>query len=246
MTKSKSRKTTNAEGWREHVTPRRIVLACGLLVAAVLLFVFREHLHLDEIRTYLEGLDGPALFAALTLLPLAAFPVTPLHVIAGVRFGWAMGLLLIALSIVLQHILAWAAVRVAPDFFERRLAKIRKRIPESTHVPVTVFTALIPGVPYVATIYVLPLIGVPFPIYMLISAPLHTVRSIVSVLFGDMSENLTPARITYLVIYTIVISGASAWLFRHLRSQFAHEKKSRPKSERTESNEEFRIKNAEW
>ena len=145
----------NAKSWRGHATPRRIALAAGLLAAAALLLVFRKHLPLEEIRAWIESLDGFGLFAALTLLPLVAFPVTPLHVIAGVRFGWATGLLLITLSIVLQHILAWAAVRVAPDFFERRLAKIRARIPKSTHVPVTVFTALIPGVPYVATIYVL-------------------------------------------------------------------------------------------
>ncbi len=215
------------ETWRKHVTPERVTLACALLAAAILLFVFRKHLRIDEIRARIEELDGPALFAALTILPLLAFPVTPLHVIVGVRFGWMAGLLLIALSVVLQHILAWAAVRVAPHFFEQRLANVRKRIPKSTHVPVTVFTALIPGVPYVATIYVLPLIGVPFPIYLLISGSLHTVRSIVSVAFGDMSEHLTPARIAYLVIYTIVISGTSAWLFRRLRVQFAREKKKK-------------------
>jgi uncharacterized membrane protein YdjX (TVP38/TMEM64 family) len=84
---------------------------------------------------------------------------------------------------------------------------------------VTQFTMLLPGVPYFAQNYVLPVIGVPLGTYMLWSVPIHIVRSIVGIAFGDMSDDLSPLHIAGFVAYFVVITVACTWAFRRLQAR---------------------------
>ena len=61
--------------------------------------------------------------------------------------------------------------------------------------------------------------GVPLGTYLLWGVPIHIVKSVVGIVFGDMSDNLTPMRITGFGLYVIVTTVACAWAFRRLQVQ---------------------------
>lgn len=192
----------------------------GAGVAAVVAIAWAwGRIDVAELHASAARLDGPAVFGALTLLPLAGFPVSVLHVVAGVRFGTATGLALVALSILLQLLASYALVRLAPAFFMRQVDPLRRRLPPGTHRSVTVFTLLLPGAPYFAQNYVLPLIGVPLGTYLAWGFPIHVTRSIAGVVFGDLSDDLTPARLAGFGLYFLTVTLLCAWAFRTLRSQ---------------------------
>lgn len=199
---------------------RRLIL---VLAAVVLVLVALGLLHrmidIPELHRRAEGVNGVLVFALITVLPLAGFPVSVVHAVAGIRFGFGLGMMLVAVSIVLQLLASYALVKALPGFFNRRLASLRGRLPKATHHSLTLFTLLVPGVPYFAKNYVLPLAGVPLGIFLLWSVPLHIARSVIGVVFGDLSDNLTPGRIAGFVAYAAAITLACLWSFRRLQQR---------------------------
>lgn len=181
---------------------------------------------IDAVRSYAEKLDGVVAFVLLTILPLLGFPVTVLFVAAGIKFGKGLGMALVALSILIQLLASYGLVHWKRKFFERKFKDAREKIPPGAHGPVTLFTLLLPGVPFFAKNYLIPMLGVPLRTFLLWALPIHVARSTVSVVFGDESDHLTPARIAALVAYFVAMLAASWWAFRRIQGQVA----SRPKA----------------
>ncbi|MCR6655181.1 MAG: hypothetical protein NVV63_05040 [Opitutus sp.] len=201
------------------LTPQRIGVLIGLVVLIGALAWLYHQIDVAALHARAGELNGPAVFGALTILPLLAFPVSVMHAIAGVRFGLVLGIPLVALSILLQLLLAFWLVKTMPNFFQKRLKRIRQRIPKGAHGPVTLFTMLLPGAPYFTQIYVLPLIGVPLRTFVLYSLPINIVRSLAGVIFGEMSDNLTLPRLAGFAVYNVCVISACAWSFRHLQAR---------------------------
>jgi uncharacterized membrane protein YdjX (TVP38/TMEM64 family) len=199
--------------------PWRAVIVAAIVCLAVALLYGRVDKHALQERA--TELNGTVCFALLTVLPLAGFPVSVLHVAAGIRFGVKLGLILVPVSILLQLLASYALVHVWHDAFERHLASVRKRIPPGAHGAVCLFTLLVPGVPYFAKNYVLPLIGVPLRTYLLWCLPMHAVRCVIPVMLGGESQQLTPARLIALGLYALALMGASWWTYRRLQSQLS-------------------------
>ncbi len=199
---------------------RRKLIAIALVIVACAAIAFLySRLDIAEIHRRSEAINGVLVFVLMTVLPLFGFPVTVTLAVAGLRFGLPLGLALVSLSIVLQLLASYALVKLSPKMFARHFEPLRKRLPEGAYTPVTQFTLLLPGVPYFAKNYVLPLIGVPLGTYMLWGVPIHIARSIVSIAFGDMSDNLTPLRILGFAAYFVVITVTCTWSFRRLQAQ---------------------------
>ena len=207
------------EKFRLSALPWRAILVGVLIVGAAALL--SRKVDVKQVHEYTEQLDGWLVFVLITVLPLLGFPVTVLHVVAGMRWGPTVALPLVALSIVLQLLASYALVRLFRPVFEKRLARFREKIPDGAHGPVTLFTALLPGVPYFIKNYMLPLIGVPLRIYLLWCVPLHVARSSVAVIFGDQSDELTPGRIAGFAVYFVLITLSCAWVFRRIRAEVA-------------------------
>ena len=197
-------------------------IASVLVVLIAIGALLYSQIDVHELHRQANRLPGPVAFALLLILPLIGFPVSLLHVAAGIRFGAALGLGLVALSIGLQLLASFGIGHVWRARFERArwVERIRRRVPKGAHASICVFTVLLPGAPYTAINYVLPLVGVPLRTFLLCCLPLHTLRSTVTVLLGDQSDQLTPGRLAVLVAYALTILGASWWMFRRMRRQF--------------------------
>lgn len=199
---------------------RRQWLLIALAAAGCVALVWAYRLiDMQAIHDRAERMNGTAVFVVMTVLPMAGFPVSVLHVAAGVRFGTGPGLLLTSISIFIQLIASYALVKMAPSFFARWVEPLRKRLPRAAHTPLTQFTMLLPGAPYFAQNYVLPLVGVPLGTYLLWSFPLHVMRSIVGVVFGHESDSLTPMKLAGFGVYSVFIAVTCAWSFRRLQKQ---------------------------
>lgn len=199
--------------------PSRPVLISALVVVAVLFLWLRGGFDLEPLHAWAESMNGIVVFLALTVLPLAGFPVSVLHAVAGAKFGLGLGIFLVGVSIAVQLAASYAIVQAAPGYFARRFDWLRQRLPPATHRTLTLFTMVLPGAPYFAQNYVLAVVGVPFPVYFLYGFPIHFARSLVGVIFGEWSGDMTPGRITLFVLYATVITVVCGLAFRRLRSQ---------------------------
>jgi len=172
-----------------------------------------------RIHDYAQRLNGFAAFGLLVVLPLFGFPASVLHVAAGIRFGLWLGLSLVALSIGIQLLVSYAVVHRWREPFARRFRRLQKRIPPGAHASICIFAVLLPGAPFAAVNYVLPLIGVRLRTYLLCCWPLDILRSTVTVLLGDQTDKLTPTRALVLGGYALILTLVSASLYRRLRRQ---------------------------
>ena len=183
----------------------------GLAVAGIVgLVLLYRMIDVQAIHDQAKRMNGFAVFVVMTLLPIVE---------AGVRFGTGLGLALTTVSILIQLLASYALVKAAPGFFERKMAPWRKKLPEAAHTPLTQFTMLLPGAPYFVQNYILPLVGVPLGTYLLWGFPLHAVRSVVGVIFGHESADLTPAKMAWFGVYSVAIGLTCAWSFRRLRKK---------------------------
>lgn len=203
--------------WPPLLRTGRFWIVAGLTVTALILL--HREFDLKTVHAHASRMNGPLAFSLLTILPLIGFPASVLHVVAGMRFGVPLGLALVNLSILLQMLASFALVRWQRKFFAARFKTVRERIPPGSHAAVTVFTMLIPGAPYCAQNYVLPLLGVPLRIYLGIGLPLHAARTIIAVVFGDQSDQLTVGRVLLMLVYTVLVGLASWWALRRLQAK---------------------------
>ena len=195
------------------------MLGIAVIVAAFLALIYGR-VDLSAVHDHARQLSATTAIALLVVLPLLGFPVSVLHVAAGMRFGATLGLILVSLSIGLQLVVSYALVHRWRDRFARRFAGIRRRIPKGAHSGVSILAVLLPGAPYAAINYVLPLIGVRLRTLLVCCWPLHTLRSTVTVLLGDQSNRFTPARLAVLGTYALLLTAGSWWVYRRLRRRF--------------------------
>jgi len=60
-----------------------------------------------------------------------------------------------------------------------------------------------------------------------LSSILHTARAVVTILFGDISDDLTPPRVASLVAYYMVLFAVSAWAIHRLRRTLSTDQSER-------------------
>lgn len=199
------------------VTAKRLLKALGLIAGIAALTLFWQHLDIDDLHDRAQDLPAAAVIGAIAVLPLVGFPVSWLHLIAGVRFGFAGGMIVVALTTVVHHVLGWLLVRVLPRRWFARIMPWREKLSGAGHRDATLLCALLPGMPYSVQLYLLPIIGVPLHLLVCLSSSLHTGRAIVTILLGDLSEELTPGRIAALVLYYVILISVCWFALSHLR-----------------------------
>jgi uncharacterized membrane protein YdjX (TVP38/TMEM64 family) len=208
------------------ITTKRLLQATVVIAVIIMLTVFWQHLDIDDLHRRAQSLSALPVIVAIVVLPLIGFPVSWLHLIAGVRFGFAHGLMVVAFTTMAQHMLGWLLVRVLPRRWFSRILPWREKLRGAGHRDATLLCGLLPGMPYSVQLYLLPIIGVPLYLLIGLSTTLHTGRAIVTILLGDHSEDLTPGRVTALIIYYILLISVCWFALRHLRRLITKSKNS--------------------
>jgi uncharacterized membrane protein YdjX (TVP38/TMEM64 family) len=196
----------------------KVGLAVLLMIVVGLLWA---RLGPTDLHERARALPAVPVLVAIAVLPLAGFPVSWLHVVAGVRFGFAGGIGAVALTSVIHHALGWALVQVAPARWRARAEPWRRQLAGAGHREATLLCCLVPGMPYAVQLYLLPILGTPWPLVLGLSSVLHTARATVTILLGDLSDALTPERLALVAGYYLVLGGVSALVVRRLRRALA-------------------------
>lgn len=201
--------------WRRLITTVAVMASVGALLY--------HFIDIDEVHARAEEMPGVLAFALLVILPLFGIPASILHVAAGIRFGLWWGFALVVASIALQIIASYFIVRCWRERLERTrwIQNLRQRIPPGAHASVCAFTVLLPGAPFAAVNYTLPLLGVPLRTLLLCALPLHALRATITVGFGGQSHHLTATRLAVMGAYALLILGTCWWTYRRLQSRFS-------------------------
>lgn len=195
---------------RQH---RKLVIAAFVAVAvAAFAWYYRDHWDREMIVAFAEGLSLPWFLGALLLLPLIGFPITPLLVVTGIRFGFAGGMAVATVGMFFHNIVAF---RLTHGWFRERL---RNRLARSGHAIPSIdpkhqawFTALfaaIHGPPYAAKLYLLALTDIPFRIYLWVGAPIYAFFCVIPIGAGSAVDTVKPWVIYALVGMSIAMLAA--------------------------------------
>lgn len=176
-----------------------------LIALAAVAWHYRGHWDRESIVAFAEGLSLAWFLAALLLLPLIGFPITPLLVVTGIRLGFAGGMAAATGAVFFHNAVAF---RLTHGWFRDRLRKRLGRygyaIPAIDPKHQCWFTGLfaaIHGPPYAAKLYLLALTDIPFRIYFWVGAPIYAFFCIVPIGAGSAVEILKPW-VIYLLIGT--------------------------------------------
>src|SRR5690606_13672111 len=148
-----------------------------------------------------KALPAAGVIGTISIIPLFGFPVSWLHLVAGVRFDFWAGLLVVTLTGMCHHFLGWGLVRILPRRHFSQIEPWREKLAGAGHRDATLLCCLLPGMPYTVQLYLLPILGVPLRLLVWLAAPLHSVRAVITLLIGDYGDELTPLRVAILVVY---------------------------------------------
>lgn len=207
-----------------------VVAVVGTAVALVFWTNFDWQQAIDDAVDLIGGLGPGLLIPAMAVLPLFGFPVLPVYLVAGARFGALQGGLVVALATAVHLIGAYLIARtILRKALERLLQRWHAHLPDipaDEQVAVAFIAALVPGLPYVVRTYLMATIGLRLRIYFWIALPVYVARSYVSILLGELGTN--PDRTRLLVIggvetLKVALCGVVIWWLRqHHRRVHGH------------------------
>lgn len=195
------------------------------IVAALGAWFLLSELDWTAVMAVIERLPAFPLLLAMALLPLVGFPILPVYLVAGARFGPYGGGLVVTV-VTAAHLLG--TYLLARTLLRRSLGRLIGRwraqlpeIPPDEQPAVALVAALVPGLPYVVRNYLLALSGLRFRVYFWICLPIYVARSYVSILLGDLGTEPDRRRLIILGVVELVkagiCAGTLAWLRWHHR-----------------------------
>ncbi|MBL9204094.1 MAG: DUF2934 domain-containing protein [Opitutaceae bacterium] len=202
-----------------------LVKSAILVALGVALAVFWGRLDVDKLHALAREQSAVAVIAAVAITPLVGFPISLLHLIAGVRFDLVGGLAVVLFTGLIHHALGWFLVRVLPRRTFKSLTPWRAKLAGAGHRDASLLCCLLPGMPYSVQLYLLPVMGVPLKLLLGLCVPLHTARAVVTILLGDSLSGLTTGRAVSLAVYYVVLFGVSTWALLHLRRTLSEKNK---------------------
>jgi uncharacterized membrane protein YdjX (TVP38/TMEM64 family) len=216
-------------GGRKFVTRRTWIIGtiAILLGGGLLAWLLMTQFDWARISAAIDQLRPVPLVIAMCGLPLLGFPILPVYLVAGARFGaWGGGAvvtLATAAHLVGTYVIARTVLR-GP--LERLLARWHAHLPEiprDEEPMVALIAALVPGLPYVVRNYLLAMAGLRLRVYFWICLPIYVARSYVSILVGDLSG--APSRQRLLILGGIelmkaVVCAVVIWRLREHHRRF--------------------------
>jgi uncharacterized membrane protein YdjX (TVP38/TMEM64 family) len=166
-------------------------LGAIIVVAALVVVLWTVDIDWSAVTRVISGLHPVSLIMAMAFLPVFAFPILPVYLVAGARFG-PLGGGFVVCFVTAVHLIA--TYGIARSFLRRPLERLVARrhahlpeIPPDEHAAVALIAALVPGLPYVVRNYLIALSGLRLRVYFWICLPIYVARSYVSILLGNLS-----------------------------------------------------------
>ena len=149
------------------------LVAFLMLVGTGMIYLFIADFDLGNLLQTVQQTNPLNFLLAMILLPLAGFPISAFYLFAGSAFPWWQATFLCRLALALNMGIAYPLAKYlleAPvSHFMARYSKQLPDLSEKNQFRVTFLVRSIPGIPFFMQNYMLPLVGVRFATYFLIS-----------------------------------------------------------------------------
>ncbi len=192
------------------------VISILLVVAGVLWYFFQDRLDQETIVAFSERLPAFWTVVAFLILPLFGVPIRIMLILAGFRFGFALGMVLSCFGLLFHNFAAYFIARgtfrdAVRDFLKRSGYAIPP-IKAKHRVWFTALVVAVPGPPYFAKLYLLALTNLPLRVYAGIGAPIYISFSVVPVGIGGAVIEYEPKWFYVLAGAFLLITVLGFWL----------------------------------
>jgi uncharacterized membrane protein YdjX (TVP38/TMEM64 family) len=174
-----------------------------------------------RVSAAIDQLPPVPLVVAMCALPLIGFPILPVYLVAGARFGpWGGGAIVTlatAAHLAGTYVIARTVLRRPLERLLTRWHTHLPEIPRDEEAMVSLIAALVPGIPYVVRNYLLAMAGLRLRMYFWICLPIYVARSYVSILLGDLSGDPSSRRLIILGAIELVKLAVCAVVIWRLR-----------------------------
>lgn len=164
---------------------------------------------LEQLIHHFETLHPAFFILGLALLPLGPVPVSPMWLLAGMRFGPGVGIAISAFCLVVNFGLAYLlSARVLREPLERILLRFKFNIPKVPAEDAAKFTfmiRLVPGNPLCVQNYLLGIMRVRPLLYFGIGLPIQLLYAIAFIQFGGAIFEGQTGRLILAALFLIVI-----------------------------------------
>ncbi|MGJ8654536.1 MAG: TVP38/TMEM64 family protein [Opitutaceae bacterium] len=194
------------------------VASFALLLGAGIYLLYRMDFDVTRVFESRHQVEGWMFVVAMSLLPVAGFPIAAFYLFAGATFGYWEGLSYCLISLAINMSLSYFVARYCLyDALTKLVSKTGYTMPKLSEVNEYRFTFLlrtIPGPPFPVQNYVLSLLGVPFPVYISISLLAQGVIAAGMVACGGvLPETITMGHVLVGMALISVLIGMKALLW---------------------------------
>ncbi|WP_291320405.1 VTT domain-containing protein [Desulfonatronospira sp.] len=193
-----------------------LFLVAGLFAAGVYSGLPFESLR-NEVSYILKSIS-PFLFIVLMItLPAAGFPVSVFLIMAGIKFGIFYAVFLWILILPLHATIGYFLSSKLRQPVKRLIEKRKYHVPKIPEHSIAMYSFLfyaIPGIPYSAKNYILPLAGVPFSYCVLMNSIVQAPQGIPFIVLGRSATEMDANLLYISLIMFAVLFITLRWLKR--------------------------------
>lgn len=194
----------------------------GLILLLALSVLFYRDQFLEYWQRLQNGETHPAgLIAAYVVLPMIGFPIMPLLILLGVRFGSLYGCIIMVLIMPFHLTVSYWAMNTRIQGWIQRLADKRSvavpKIPEKHRFSFSLLFMAIPGLSYTLKNYLLPMSGLSFPLFLICGWLPQAVMGIPFVVMGAAAVHYSLILFTGVSGIYIVMMFSRKWIIRFYR-----------------------------
>lgn len=199
---------------------RARILTIGLILTiGTGALLFRE-----DIQPLLSAVKSSQVHPALLIgcflmLPMMFFPITVLLVLIGLRFDALAGILIMFMGMPVHLLFSFFVVRSIFRSQLERFARKKKyaifNIPANRQLGFAFVFMAVPGLPYAVKNYLLPISGIPFREYLLISWLVNGVMGVPFVILGHAASEWN----IYLVIILLLLLLAAYFIAKQVQKK---------------------------
>lgn len=164
---------------------------------------------LESLQEILQSAHPLLFLFCLILFPLGPIPISPIWILAGVRFGPTTAIALSSIGLILNLSLSYLLSRtLLRNFLQKVLSKRIAQIPsiEATQqLSLTLFVRLLPGNPLCIQNYLLGILGVRPFWYFIIGLPIQLAYATAFILLGQALFEGTVGSIIIATPFTVAI-----------------------------------------
>jgi uncharacterized membrane protein YdjX (TVP38/TMEM64 family) len=200
--------------------PTPYLAAVVILTAGVGFLFFREDIQPLVTLIKSDQTHPAVLIGCFLILPLLFFPITVLLVLVGMRFDALAGILIIFMLTPFHLLVSFFVVR---SVFRSRIEQFARKknfgiftIPPKRHLEFAFLFMAVPGLPYTLKNYLLPVSGIPFRMYFLISWLVQGVMGIPFVVLGDAASQWN----IHLVLIALSVLLTGYFIARQIRKRY--------------------------